>query len=204
MNQDCSNTPVELVLATTDPKLYNNGWTWDGNMYWGITCLANGQTNVSDRVIPNINSNEYLILKENPSMWNFCKSQACDISSESIQLVFTFNPNSTDPKDYLQFVLNLNCQVTDIPKHTLLDNSGNIVHLSIDEVSKSVGLPYTEIWISGAEQKPLTTEHSFPLSPITPDNNNGDYILIVMLVSLPFLVLLISLIILAIKHSKSN
>nr|QBK87969.1 MAG: hypothetical protein LCMAC202_03300 [Marseillevirus LCMAC202] len=157
---DCSNIPVELVLSTTDPNLYdakNKKWLWDGQMYWAVKCLPHRQTTVSDRVIPRLPANNYLKLDKIPAVWDYCKSTKCTANSESMHVIFTFNPQSTNPNDYLQFVVDIHCHVTDFPKHDIMDNGGNKFYIDIVEVGKMTREPYVEIWIARTHQdKKLT------------------------------------------------
>ena len=88
---ECSNNPVELVLATTDPTLYNaaeNSWTWDGQMYWTVECLSPKQTSVSDTVLPRIPPEQYITLDTTPATWNYCKSKKCSPRSTSMHIIF--------------------------------------------------------------------------------------------------------------------
>jgi hypothetical protein len=156
----CSNIPVELILATTDPKLYdakNNKWLWDGQMYWAVECLPHRQNTVSDRSTPNIDPNKYLKLSSSPTNWDYCNSKQCGSNSDSMQIVFTFNPHSTDPNDFLQYVIDIHCQVTDSPRHIIKDAKGNKLFLDIVEISKMNKIPYVEIWIARSnDYKDLT------------------------------------------------
>lgn len=142
--------PVELVIATTDPDLYDsdtNTWKWSGQMYWAVECLQHDQRTVADRVVPYITPTNYMPLDHSPSIWNYCKSQRCGAESVSMQIVFTFNPHSTDPNDFLQFVIN-HCHVTDVPRHDIRDENGHSFYLDIVEVSKLAKDPYIEVWIA--------------------------------------------------------
>ncbi len=156
----CSNIPVELVLATTDPNLYdakNNKWLWDGQMYWAVNCLPHRQTTVSDRVIPRLKPDNYLKLDKIPAEWNYCKSKKCSANSAAMHVIFTFNPQSTNPNDYLQYVMDIHCHVTDFPKHDIVDNSGHKFYIDIVEVGKMANEPYVEFWIAKTHQdKKLT------------------------------------------------
>jgi len=152
----CSNIPVELVLATTDPKLYdskNNKWLWSGQMYWAVECLPHRQTTVSDRMIPNIRPDQYMKLNSSPAIWDYCKSNHCGSNSDSMQVIFTFNPHSTNPNDFLQYVIDIHCQATDQPRHDINDNAGNKLYLDIVEISKMSNYPYAEIWIARTHEE---------------------------------------------------
>ncbi len=148
---DCSIDPIELVLATTDSSLYDeakNKWIWSGSMYWTVECLPNRQTTVSDNVSPRINPDKYMVLDTSPITWDYCKSQKCSRNSDTMQIIFTFDPKSTDPNDYLQFVIDIHCKVTDYPDHGIKDAKGEEFYLDIVEVSKMIRQPYVEIWIA--------------------------------------------------------
>jgi hypothetical protein len=144
---NCSNTRLNLVLATTDPALYSpqSKWSWNGQMYWAVECLPSEQTTVSDRVAPLLDSARYAKLTDSPAVWN-------SSSSDSLQLIFTFKPGSPDPGDYLQYVIDLFGHVTDRPHHTIADNAGNKLYLDIVEVSRSPKLDHVEVWIAKAQQ----------------------------------------------------
>ena len=150
----CNNIPIKLVLATTDPKLYNNDkWLWGSQLYWAVECLPVQQTTISDRLIPQINPDGYLPLVSNPATWDYCKSARCNPHSEKMQLVFTFDPASTNPNDYLQFVIDISCNVTDSPQHFITDKKGNKIYLDIVEVSKMTRHPYVELWIAQSNKE---------------------------------------------------
>lgn len=164
----CAKNPVELVLATTDPSLYNDGsWTWSGVLYWAVECLYNGQSTVSDRVVPSIPRNVYLPITENPTVWNYCKSQKCSRASKMMHVVFTFNPSSDNPMDYLQFVVDTGCSVTYFPRHSITDDSGEVMYIDISEVSKMIKEPYVEVWITKT-----TVDQKLESTPIDVSSGN--------------------------------
>lgn len=144
----CEDIPVELLLATTDVELYKDRWLWDGPLYWAVECLPHGQTSVSDRVLPNVPVTSFMPIQETPERWNYCLSKACNRTSDTMQIIFTFNPASTDPKDYLQYVIDINGFVSDSPQHSITDSKGSHLYLNIVEVSKMIRQPYVEVWIA--------------------------------------------------------
>lgn len=165
---ECKTNPVELVLATKDEKLYDSEgkkWKWSGTLYWIVACLNNNQTSVADIKAPNYPEEKYVPIDENPISWDFCGSN-CNIQSQSLHVVFTFKPLSKDPKDFLQFVVNPYCKVTDRPLHFILDDNENAVYFNIVQVDKMSKKPYVELWIefTTAEQGELTIpEEGTPL-----------------------------------------
>ncbi len=219
MSSQCSNIPVELVLATTDPKLYDaetNTWLWNGQMYWAVECLSHHQRTVSDRVVPNIKPENYLPLDHSPSQWDYCRSQNCGAGSDSMQIIFTFNPHSTDPNDFLQYVIDIHCQVTDSPRHDIKDTKGNSFYLDIVEISGMTKEAYVEVWIDRThEDKKLTVaaleaEHSMfkTALAITTDqsptqSSSSDIIIIIVLVIVLLLALVVGGIVF-IKYRKST
>ena len=147
---ECSNTPVQLVLATTDPELYNidtEKWTWSGTLFWSVQCLPSGQDTVSDSHLPKLTRDEYLPIDKTPTNWNYCKSKNCGVGADTMHVIFTFNPDSTDPKDYLQYVVDIHCHVTDYPSHTIKDSDGNDVYFDIIQMMRMSMDPYVEFWI---------------------------------------------------------
>jgi hypothetical protein len=212
---NCSNIPVELLIATTDPKLYDkNKWTWNGDLYWAIECLNSKQYTIAEEVIPNIQRDTWTVLKSNPMQWDFCKSKFCNIDSESILLVFTFKPDSSNPLDYLQYVIDLNCHVTDYPQNTITDNTGNVLYLDIVQVNKMINKSYLELWIAKSEHGLKQTETQLTLMPPSMTalhkyflenvmSNNKS--IIIILVALLVLIIVISIIlIMYFKKSKTN
>jgi len=150
---NCSNIPVELLVATTDQTLYNdNKWSWEGPLYWAVECLDHRQDTVADDIVPNIPIEQYQELENNPTTWDFCKSRYCSEWSDSLLIVFTFKPHSKEAQDYLQFVVDIHNKVTDTPVHPITDNKGDQIFVDIVEVSKMLKLPYVEIWISRSSQ----------------------------------------------------
>ena len=182
---------MEFVLATTDPNLYdetNDKWIWSGSMYWTVECLPNRQSTVADNMLPGINSDNYMVLEKSPVLWDYCKSKQCTKNSDTMQLVFTFNPKSTDPNDYLQFVIDIHCQVTDYPKHSIKDNDGKEFYLDIVEVSKMTKQPYVEIWIAkatGQDGVPSSSIHQSKTQETT--SSVFIWVIIIMLILLVLL-----------------
>lgn len=163
---ECKLTPIELLIATKDEKLYNvekKTWKWTGTMYWMVQCLNNNQSSVSDIKAPTYPSASYLPITENPTTWNFCNSK-CNIQSQSLHVVFTFKPSSTDPKDFLQFVVNPYCKVTDKPLHYILDLEGKAVYFTL-EMDKLNKKPYVELWMmfTTAEKGELVVPENKPV-----------------------------------------
>lgn len=192
----CSTDPIELILATTDPDLYDetqNKWTWGGTMYWAVECLTSGQSTVSDRVVPAINYGSYTPLTKSPSTWNYCLSKQCEKNSMSMHIVFTFDPKSTDPNDYLQFVVNVHCQVTDYPRHGIKDKNGQDLYLSIVELSKMVSEPYVEIWIAKTDRvTPMDEEQVALTAPLSAGNGGNNWLWVAMIIIIIILIFLIA------------
>jgi hypothetical protein len=148
----CSQNPIELIVGTTDPNLYDSktkSWKWAGSMYWAVECLTNEQSTVSDFVNPQLT--HFVPLTKTPETWDYCQSKKCTDNSVSMQIVFTFNPNSTTPSDYLQFVINTRGHITDQPHHSIKDKKGQELYLEIIAVNKMVNEPYIEVWIAKSE-----------------------------------------------------
>lgn len=141
----CSKTPVELVVATTDPTLYDpnsKSWRWQGQMYWGVECVQKGQ---SVSAVPTVS--KFVALDNTPAIWDFCNSKGCSSNTDYFLLVFTFNPHSSQVSDYLQYVVDINNNKVQTPKNGIKDGSGKEIKISILEVSKLSQTPYVEIWI---------------------------------------------------------
>jgi len=159
----CDNIPVKFVMATSDNTLFDDilkTWTWSGQLYWSVQCLPNRQTSVAGRLVPRLSPNQWMPVTDNPTIWDFCKSN-CSEDSRSMHIIFTFNPSSTDPNDYLQYVVNLNGTVTNHPLNDITDLAGNPLYLDITQVSSLSSFPYTEIWISKIPRE--TDTHLSPL-----------------------------------------
>jgi len=169
---DCSNIPIKLKIATADEDLYDNKtnhWNWNGTMYWAVQCLDHKQTRVSDKIIPKILPENYKSLLSSPSnLWNFCSSEFCTIHTDTFQIVFTFNPQSKNPNDFLQFIIDAHSRVTSRPIHHIRDDKGNLVHLDIDKISKPSYRPFVEIWLTSTEPSPkdIIQEEIGPEFPI--------------------------------------
>lgn len=191
MSENCKFNPLELVLATSDKDLYDTKtkkWRWDGNLYWAVECLDNRQSVISHNLVPNIAQNGWAVIDNNlPTTWNFCMSQGCVKNSDSLHIIFSFKPTSTDPKDFLQFVTDVYCHVTDFPKNYIKDKTGKEWFINIEEVSKSTVYPYAELWIADANPSKTTTSlsstlESIPLVKPIVDNMSGKNLWIVLLV----------------------
>ena len=149
---NCNFIPVKLVLATIDEDLYgDNGWKFKDTLYWGVKCLAKGQITVSDKILPSIT--DYKPVKDSPSEpWDFCKDSTCSANTNSLQVVFTFNPTSNNPKDFLQYVISIHGDIPDIPTLHLTDSSGSPVYFQIGKVTQpDANRPFTEIWLLSDE-----------------------------------------------------
>lgn len=197
---ECKTNPIELVLATKDSKLYDtekNQWRWGGVLYWCVNCINSKQTSVADIRAPKYPREKYIAISENPTSWDFCGSN-CNIQSQSFHIVFTFKPGSSEPKDYLQFVVNPYYKVTDKPLHYILDGDNRAVYFNIVEVSKLNKTPYVELWIefTTAEQGELTIPEMTEQMTMA-DNGVSDinlsnlYIFLICLVGLFFIAAII-------------
>ena len=145
----CNNNPVELVLATSDSNLYDsskNKWNWNGDLYWYVNCITS-DSSVIDSIVPNISAEKYEIIKTSPTIWDFCKSSNCGGHTDFIHVIFTFKPGSTDPNDYLQYAVDINCSVTIFPQHDIRDANGKSFYIEISQVSTMTRKPYVELWI---------------------------------------------------------
>lgn len=153
----CSKVPTEILLATSDTDLYDTAtksWKWTGELYVHIMCLPDKQRSVTDRLAPSVDPSRYIQIQQNPTYWNFCLSDDCTRFSESIQLIFTFDPTSTNPNDYLQYVIDIYGDVTDKPDHSIVDKTGAQVYFDIVQLSKIFNRPYLEIWLTDVHEKP--------------------------------------------------
>lgn len=170
---------MELILATNDTTLFvNNSWILSGTLYWNVQCLVNGQTSVSDQQIPRINPLNYIPITSNPSQWDFSQSPQCSGSGGDLRYIghgdfsptnylgvtFTFKPNSTDPHDFLQYVINIDGMVTDYPRHDITDSAGKAVYINITQISRMSDYPLLEIWIG----RSVMRNQTFGLQAATP------------------------------------
>lgn len=194
----CKNNPVELVIATTDKNLYDpqsKKWAWSGDMYWAVDCLPTRQTTVSNAIVPNVKN--YQKISDTPTIWDFCESENCTPASQSMQIVLTFDPKSKNPQDYLQYVVNVNCDVTHSPDHTIKDSAGNAFVIDILEVSKLTKQPYVEIWIASG----LPRAESDSLSITTEKTSNSNALWIIIGVSVLLLLIILAIIIYSYSYS---
>lgn len=184
----CKNVPVSCVLATTDDKLYNEktGWKWSGKMYWSVNCLESGQLTVSDMIAPKIQKENYLQLDKSPSMWDFCKSGGCTRETNFLHIVFTFNPGSTNPADYLQYVVSINNKVIDLPRYSIKDSNGKNLYIDIIQISSIIHEPYVELWIAKG-QTGLVQDESTPVDIV---DGGGNKLVVWILIVLVVLVVL--------------
>jgi len=172
----CTYKPLKLVLATTDTALYDidkKVWRWDGPLFWSVQCLVNKQTTISHALVPKLNKDSYLEISNSPTEWDYCLSRGCNSDSESMHIIFTFKPQSSDPNDYLQFVTDIYCHVTDFPQNFITDNSGKSWYINIVEVSKSMRENYVEMWI--AQDHPQNVLEITPFDLIVPETHTPDH-----------------------------
>jgi len=181
----CNNIPIEFYLATTDSTIYNKEkkWLWNGQMFWYINCLEESPSDDFSNTLPNIDGDSFIKLVESPSNWNFCNSQ-CNNSSKIIQIIFTFNPNSKDPKDYLQYVIDIYRNIMIKPFHNIKDNNGQEIYLNIDSIDKMIDEQLYEIWISKID----TVKFLEPINKDKPNSNTKSslwlYILLIIVLML--------------------
>lgn len=146
----CAKLPLELVLSTDDSGLYNKetgAWTWSGDLYWAVECLPDNQRSVADGTVPILGS--FVEITNVPTFWDFCGSGNCLNTSRNFLVAFTFNPNSDDPNDYLQYVID-GSRITDRPRHSIVDADGKNLYIVFENLEKSANMPYLELWIRGA------------------------------------------------------
>jgi hypothetical protein len=145
----CKTTPIELILATGDQNLYSDSkWLIGQPLYWSVGCLIDEQYTVSDNYLPTwVNKNSFVAITTNPNYWDFCISKNCNSNSKSFHILFTFNPDSTNTIDYLQYVVTLDRGVTDYSIKSITDTNGKPFYLTLS-VNKDLYEPYLEIWIS--------------------------------------------------------
>lgn len=147
----CNNDYFELIVATTDKNLYDNlNKEWKYDLYIGINCLYNLQYNISDNIKPNLKPSQYIKLDTNPQILNYCNLPKCNSSSTTFNIVFTFDPTSDNPQDYLQYVFNSFGEITDIPSHSIKDSNNNNFYLSIN-LNNSLKNKYIELWLTKNE-----------------------------------------------------
>lgn len=143
----CAKLPLELVLSTNDPSVYEPStgkWGWSGDLYWTVECLPDNQRSVSDGNVPNLDS--FVAIDSIPMFWDFCSASNCVNNSRNFLIAFTFNPNSNDPNDYLQYVID-GARITDQPRHAIVDSAGKNLYIIFKDLEKSANMPYLELWI---------------------------------------------------------
>lgn len=146
----CAKLPLELVLSTNDPELYSvdsGEWTWAGELYWAVECLPDNQRSVADNSVPQLGS--FVEITDVPTFWDFCSSGKCLNTSRNFLVAFTFNPNSDDPNDYLQYVID-GSRITDRPRHSIKDSDDKNLYIVFEDLEKSANRPYLELWIRRA------------------------------------------------------
>ncbi len=154
----CSNIPVNLKLTSSDNDLFASTkpgkWAWDPNvLYWTVQCLVHRQNSVSPIIVPNITPNQFKPVNMTDITWDFCSSSSgCDPSTEFLLIVFSFNPASTNPNDFEQFVIDVNGTVTYHAPNSLTYGStpgqGPKVKLDIERVDRSYDNSLLEIWLT--------------------------------------------------------
>jgi len=182
---NCKFNPVKLVVATTDEDLYDidkKTWRWNGSLYWAVNCLQEKQTSISHKIAPNISLANYIKIDNSPSEWNFCNSKECNNKSTNIHIIFTFNPTSNDPEDFLQFVANINGNITDFPKNFIKDNSGNLWFINIEEIIKSNREKYVEIWIGKQKPASVLKSNVFKINKINNNSFGNIYFTIILII----------------------
>lgn len=140
----CDSIPVRLIFASTDPGIYVDSYKWNGQMYVSVDCNENSKPNFSQ-------------LTTSPFTWNFCNSSNCKLEDQILNITFTFNPNSSSPNDFLKFVVDTRGYVVSRPVNKIKDNSGNIIDIDIESVSR-YGEQYgpeslLEIWLARGSAK---------------------------------------------------
>ena len=143
----CSNKPVKLNISTTDNALFlTDHFTWGGAIYVAIECYSRSFSYDSNAV-PNIKAEKYRKMDKIPFEWNFCDSFGCSGESDMFLVVFTFNPSSTKPEDFLQYFIDINCRVLGQPSKSISDSMGKPVYFNID-VNNDPTNKYVDFWIS--------------------------------------------------------
>jgi hypothetical protein len=154
----CSFIPVTLKLTTSDETLFSgNDWIWKDTLYWTVQCLSHRQNSISPIIIPHITPDKFKPVPSlrsgasiNPLDWNFCLSNSdeCNPATDFLLIVFTFNPSSTDPNDFEQFVVDVNGSITYHAPNSLLTAGKNRIRLDIEKVDRSFDNSLLEIWLA--------------------------------------------------------
>ncbi len=200
-NNDCHVTPLVVTLATSDDNIFSEstGFSWKGDLYWAVDCLVHLQTSVSENIIPNIPQNVYQKIDKLPTdPWDFCKfKQNCSREDDRLLIVFTFNPSSTNPFDYSQFIINTHCDVTYRSKNILKDSQSRDILLDIDKVSKPTTKPFVDIWLTIDPEKTHFNSNAITINNIKQKTN---YLILIIFVI--FLLIFISLLLFYIFYNK--
>jgi hypothetical protein len=202
--QSCNFKPVELLLATTDAELFNGEkWLWNGELMWTIQCIHNQQESIADNIIPNIPIEKYLPIKGNPSTWNFCNSN-CDNDSKLLHIVFTFNPQSNNPNDYLQYVINIDSKIYTTPRHDIIDKNNKAFSLDIVDISTLPSEKYVEIWIGKSIQGSSIIKTDINNIIIKPKTQNNTFTILFWIFLSLIIIILLSIIVYFIIYRNSS
>ncbi len=199
----CSNIPVNLKLTSSDNDLFASTkpgkWAWDPNvLYWSVQCLVHRQNSVSPIIVPNITPDQFKPVNMTDITWDFCsssqnKGSGCDPSTEFLLIVFSFNPASTNPNDFEQFVIDVNGTVTYHAPNSLTYGStpgqGPKVKLDIERVDRSYDNSLLEIWLTKGSGAGILLYSTPSLGAFGPEPARDNIILTSILVLLSLIMI---------------
>lgn len=123
----CDNIPIRTILATTDDSLYlesQHKWSWNGELFVGIGCGENYPNNFKQ-------------LSVSPFTWSYCNVNGCSRSTGLLKVVFTFNPESENKNDFLEYIIDIpSSRVVVRPDNTIKDKSGTVLDFDIESVDR--------------------------------------------------------------------
>lgn len=175
----CENKPVKLQITSKD--LYSasptgSGWKWKSStLYFTVACLEHKQNSVSPVIVPTITPDKYIPLSTPGLVWNFCDSASssaasqCSLDTDFLLIVFTFNPASTNPNDFAQFVINISGGVVYHAPNSISYPGGKI-RLDI-QTNNSGNYQYLEVLLTSLDQPGITlySGSGMEISPIQPN-----------------------------------
>lgn len=142
----CKHDPTTLKIVTDDPKLYSGKWYWHGDLFYSVNCTSDNQ--IDNTAVP---QTKFVKLETTPSEWDFCNNNNCSYQDNFI-IIFTFNPESNNANDYLQYLINYN-KVLSKPTNQITDSNNQQIQLDIENVSSLNADKLVEVWLSRGVSK---------------------------------------------------
>jgi hypothetical protein len=176
----CEFIPIRLILATSDPEVFSkNSYGWSGDIYVKIECEDS--------------KSQFQSMTASPFSWSFCNSSGCARYTNRLNVIFSFNPVSTDPKDQLKFVIDTAGYILARPENAIYDSDGKNINLDIESVTRHGSDENSdsilELWLSKGSAKGTFLPHLI-IAPNTSSTINWSYIVTLLGILVGILIVL--------------